>query len=102
MYSFKNIYSENINMDAACFVIGPTKCGKSWFLRYNLRKFQSSPIKPMVFHYNAQGMKSFEMFLHSFEKVIIDELVKQSSDKNISISKLLEVAFRFYDKNLFE
>jgi hypothetical protein len=47
-------------------------------------------------------MKSFEMFLHSFEKVIIDELVKQSSDKNISINKLLEVAFRFYDKNLFE
>ena len=89
MYSFKNIYSENINTDAACFVIGPTKCGKSWFLRYNLRKFQSSPINPMVFHYNAQGMKSFEMFLHSFEKVIIEELVKQSGPKNISIDQLL-------------
>lgn len=39
MYSFKNIYSENVNTDNACFLVGPTKSGKSWFLRYNLRKF---------------------------------------------------------------
>jgi predicted AAA+ superfamily ATPase len=39
MYSFKNIYSENINTKNVLFVTGPTKSGKSWFLRYNLRKF---------------------------------------------------------------
>lgn len=40
MYSFKNIYSENINgYSAGCFLTGPTKCGKSWYLRYNMRKF---------------------------------------------------------------
>jgi phosphate starvation-inducible protein PhoH len=39
MTSFKNIYSENINASNLCFITGPTKCGKSWFLRYNMRKF---------------------------------------------------------------
>ena len=102
MYSFKNVYSENINGNSACFLIGPTKCGKSWYLRYNLRKFQNSAIKPLVFHFNAQGMKSFEMFLHSFETVIIDELVSQSQEKSLTVDQLLKVAFRFYDKNLFE
>ena len=43
MFSFKNIYSENINGGSAgCFITGPTKCGKSWYLRYNMRKFQNS------------------------------------------------------------
>lgn len=42
MYSFKNIYSENINVGSLCFITGPTKCGKSWYLRYNMRKFQNS------------------------------------------------------------
>jgi hypothetical protein len=47
-------------------------------------------------------MKSFEMFLHSFEKVIINELVQQNNSRNFGVDKLLKVAFRFYDKNLFE
>lgn len=43
MYSFKNIYSENINSGNVLFLTGPTKSGKSWFLRYNIRKFENSP-----------------------------------------------------------
>lgn len=43
MFSFKNIYSENINGKNLMFVTGPTKAGKSWLLRYNIRKFQTSP-----------------------------------------------------------
>ena len=39
MFSFKNIYSENINTRNLLFLTGPTKAGKSWYLRYNLRKF---------------------------------------------------------------
>jgi predicted AAA+ superfamily ATPase len=42
MYSFKNIYSSNINGRNILFLTGPSKCGKSWFLRYNIRKFQAS------------------------------------------------------------
>jgi predicted AAA+ superfamily ATPase len=42
LYSFKNIYSENINAKNLMFITGPTKSGKSWMLRYNLRKFQLS------------------------------------------------------------
>ena len=33
MFSFKNIYSENINCSNLMFVTGPTKSGKSWLLR---------------------------------------------------------------------
>jgi predicted AAA+ superfamily ATPase len=77
MYSFKNIYSENINSANLAFVTGPTKYGKSWLLRYNLRKFQASQQNPIVLYYDmrAQGMISFDMFLHSFEKMIIETLV---------------------------
>ena len=57
MYSFKNIYSENINAFAMCFVTGPTKCGKSWFLRQNMRRFQNAAINPIVFHYDMQKYK---------------------------------------------
>lgn len=39
IYSFKNIYSENINAENLIFFTGPTKSGKSWLLRYNMRKF---------------------------------------------------------------
>ena len=42
MYSFKNIYSENINTSNLMFVTGPTKCGKSVLLRQNLRDFVST------------------------------------------------------------
>lgn len=42
MFSFKNIFSENINGYNLMFLTGPTKAGKSWMLRYNIRKFQAS------------------------------------------------------------
>ncbi len=73
MYSFKNIYSENINGKNILFVTGPTKSGKSWLVRYNMRKFQQSGQNPIVFHYDfrEQGMLSFDMFLHTFEKRLI-------------------------------
>ena len=33
MFSFKNIYTDNINSSNLMFVTGPTKCGKSVLLR---------------------------------------------------------------------
>jgi len=54
MYSFKNIYSENINMGNSAFLTGPTKCGKSWYLRYNMAKFQNSSANPLTFHYDLR------------------------------------------------
>ena len=80
MYSFKNIYSENINGSSAIFITGPTKCGKSWFLRRNMRKFQNAQIKPIVFHYDMSHAKalSFDMFLHTFETMLINNLVAKN------------------------
>jgi hypothetical protein len=43
MYSFKNVYSENINLSNLMFVTGPTKSGKSWFLKRNLQEFIKQP-----------------------------------------------------------
>lgn len=55
-------------------------------------------------------MLSFDMFLHSFEKMMIDTLVKRNRDDLVRTKKQLisdqdilnKVLFRFYDKNLFE
>ena len=117
MYSFKNIYSENINgYSAGCFITGPTKCGKSWYLRYNMRKFQNSQISPLVFYFDmsAQKLLSFETFLHLFEKMMIDTLVAKNNEfckeQNkgsgqfalTSQKQLFKVIFRFYDRNVFE
>ncbi|CDW78409.1 UNKNOWN [Stylonychia lemnae] len=111
MFSFKNIYSENINARNLCFVTGATKQGKSWFLRYNIRKFQNSSQDPLVVYYDfrEQGIVSFDMFLFSFEKAIIDSLANKNQQmlqkKNqpiISESEFMKVVYRFYDKNLFE
>ena len=41
MFSFKNIYTENINSANLMFITGPTKSGKSVFLRQNLNEFAS-------------------------------------------------------------
>jgi succinate dehydrogenase flavin-adding protein (antitoxin of CptAB toxin-antitoxin module) len=112
MFSFKNIYSENINGHNVAFITGPSKAGKSWYLRYNIRRFQTSQQNPIVVHYDCRelGMLNFDMFLHSFENRIIDALVKRNkedlerykrpliSDKDV----LQKVVFRFYDQNLFE
>jgi hypothetical protein len=83
MYSFKNIYSENINARNLMFFTGETKAGKSWLLRYNIRKFQASSQNPIVFHYDMKelGMQSFEMFLYSFEKMLIDTLVERNQQE---------------------
>ena len=42
MFSFKNIYSENIQASNLMFVTGPTKCGKSVLLRHNLIDFMTT------------------------------------------------------------
>jgi hypothetical protein len=55
-------------------------------------------------------MLSFDMFLHSFEKMIIETLCVRNKDE-LSKSKkpliseqdiLRKVVFRFYDESLFE
>ena len=42
MFSFKNIYTDNINASNLMFLTGPTKSGKSVLLRQNLLKFISN------------------------------------------------------------
>lgn len=49
-------------------------------------------------------MKSFEMFLHSFENMMIEVLVQRNQMSKLypSNKKILDIAFKFFDKNLFE
>lgn len=80
LQSFKNIYSESINASNACFVIGPTNSGKSWFVRYNMRQFQASALQPLVFHYDLRkaGILNFQSFLHQFEHLLINTLCQRN------------------------
>lgn len=41
MYSFKNIFSENINITSLMFITGPSKVGKSWILEKCLHDFKA-------------------------------------------------------------
>lgn len=55
------------------------------------------------------GMQSFDIFLHSFEGMIIRTLVERNQTELekgkkplVSGEELLKVLFRFYDQSLFE
>ena len=77
MFSFKNIYSSNINASNLMFVTGPTRCGKSWLLHHNMEAFlKSNAARPTIFHYDfsAHHGISFQTFLVTFERMIIDVL----------------------------
>ena len=75
MFSFKNIYSDNINASNLLFLTGPTKSGKSFLLKQNLEKFQKNQsARPCVFHFdfNDHPGISFDAFLVNFETLLID------------------------------
>ena len=77
MFSFKNIYSPNINASNVMFMTGPTKSGKSYLLRHNLQTFASTEgHRPVVFHYDFNELAneniSFDTFLVDFENMLID------------------------------
>ena len=76
MFSFKNIYSPNVNTSNLMFVTGPTKVGKSYFLRHNMQAFASRERhKPVVFHYDFNEEENenicFDTFLVDFEHMLI-------------------------------
>lgn len=59
MFSFKNIYTPNINSSNLMFVTGPTKCGKSWLIRQNIEKFKiAKQANPVVFHFDFNERSS--------------------------------------------
>ena len=80
MQSQKNVFQENVNSANLMFITGPTKSGKSVFLRENMREFAgSSKHKPVVFHFDfadqMNSMVTFDCFLSNFEAQLIETLV---------------------------
>lgn len=99
MYSFKNPYSPNINSYASvAFVTGPTKCGKSWFLRFNMRKFEANESKPLVLYFDMNQRKciNFQTFLSEFEAMLIGGIVSKGGVDPVAL------LLRFQDANVVE
>ena len=96
MYSFKNIYSENINASNLMFITGPTKCGKSVLLRQTLNDFaEKGQHNPVVFHFDfddsVNSMMTFDVFLQKFENMIVNTIVENQSTlfkKGTAIDKI--------------
>lgn len=99
MFSFKNPYSPNINQySSAAFITGPTKCGKSWFLRYNMRKFEANESRPLVFYFDLKERKqiNFQTFLDEFEAMLIRGIVSKGGVDPVAL------LLRFCDGNVVE
>ena len=64
-----------------------------------MSKFANSSALPLIFHYDLReyGALSFDMFLYSFEKMIIERLVKYNNDNKILLSTqdILNIALKF-------
>ena len=86
-------------------------CGKSVLLRQTIQEFESmGKHNPVVFHFDFgedSTIMSFDNFLVKFEGMIIQTIVDNRTklfgdDSSVALQKFIDVALRFYDRNLLE
>jgi hypothetical protein len=83
IHSYREKEHPTININNLLFLTGIEKCGKSWFLRKNLKKFEDneSKIKNLVIHYDIREISNsnFSAFLVNFERSIIESLIRRNN-----------------------
>ncbi len=71
-------------------VMGPTTCGKSYFIKKSLRALDSSESqeKKMIIHVDLSSYPfiNFEIFLNRFEQAVISQIISS----NVSTSQLVD------------
>ncbi|CAI2360060.1 unnamed protein product [Moneuplotes crassus] len=102
LYSFKNFFSENINLNSCFFLGGPSKHGKSWLLNKCLHQFSQSGARPQAAHMKIQQGMSFEMFLYEFDHKCIEMLCKLAPSYSELADRIGNVMSRFYENILIE
>lgn len=113
IHSYREKEHPTINLNNLLFLTGPEKCGKSWFLRKNLKKLEDkdSQVKNLIIHYDPREIKNsnFSSFLINFERSIIESLIRrnfleiQNEGKEIISQKdLLFLLFYRWEKNGIE
>ena len=76
MQSHKNVFNQNVNSTNLMFITGPTKSGKSMFVKDEMQNFANeTKLRPVVFHFDfeehSNSMVSFDCFLSRFEAMLI-------------------------------
>lgn len=102
MYSFKNIFSENINLNSLMILSGPTGHGKSWLLNKCLHQFLQSNTQPQVGHLEIPLGQNFDMFLYEFENQWIKIICRLSQSPSDLTSRTRKILKRFYEDILIE
>lgn len=113
MHSFREKEHPTININNLLLLTGPEKCGKTWFLRNNLKSFEeeNGKMKNLMIHYDLRDIlnSNFETFLCKFERTIIDSLInrndyelKVNKKDIITQDKLLELLFFRWEKGWIE
>jgi len=113
MHSYREKEHPTININNLLFLTGTEKCGKSWFLRKNLKNFEeeTGKHKNLVIHYDIREISNsnFEIFLNNFEREIITSLVNrndfelETNKKDIITQvQLLKLLFYRWEKGWIE
>lgn len=113
MHSYREKEHPTININNLLFLTGTERCGKSWFLRKNLKSFEeeSGKLKNLVIHYDIREINNsnFQSFLLNFETSIIDSIINRNEyeleinkEELISQEKLLELLFFRWEKGWIE
>ena len=113
IHSYREKEHPTININNLLFLTGTEKCGKSWFLRKNLKNFEEENgiLKNLVIHYDLREINNsnFQSFLHCFERTIIDSIInsneydlEMNKKEIISQEKLLELLFYRWEKGWIE
>lgn len=112
MNSPRNIDHPTININNLLFLTGPERSGKTWFLRQTLETFQKgeTKLKNLVVHFDCRTAGNFSVFLHLFEKELVETLHRRIiyltdvEDKNFKfdLNTLLSLLFFRYEKSWIE
>jgi len=102
MYSFKNIYSENINTNSLLIFSGRTQNGKSWMLHRCIQEFMSSENNPHCVKISVQDTLNFDMFLQQFESQLIQMILGMGDTYEEFYDRVVKVLLRLYDDVLLE
>ncbi len=113
MHSYREKEHPTININNLLFLTGSEKCGKTWFLRKNMKRFEEEEgiFKNLVIHYDLRDIQNanFQTFLCNFEREIIDSLINRNEyevevnkKELITQDKLLELLFYRWEKGWIE
>lgn len=104
----RNLKSKDLPISNTAIVMGPSKSGKSYFIKKSLNTFyRTAPANSrLIIHIDLSGygILNFESFRNRFETAIIDQILDgvQESQSSVYIAAMKDTLSLKYDKSMLD